>query len=98
MNHNKELRQYTNHNMQLSINKKSENNKITINKSPVNLSGTAFKKPNKNKKNHSGSILSDVFKVSTMTHDSSWKTKYQLMNIKYIIQNNMKNAKNISRK
>jgi len=80
------------------MNKNRESSKMTINNKPVNLSGTAFKKPNKNKKNHSGNILSDVFNVSTMTQDSSWKTKYQLINIKYIIQNNIKNAKNISRK
>lgn len=71
MNHSSELLQYTNHNIQFSINKKSENNNITINSKPINLSGTAFKKPNKNKKNHSGKILSDVFSVSTISHDSS---------------------------
>lgn len=84
--------------MQFKMNKNKENSKITINNKPVNLSGTAFKKPNKNKKNHSGKILSDVFNVSTITHDSSWNTKYQLIKIKYIIQNKIKNAKNISLK
>lgn len=71
---------------------------MTINNKPINLSGTAFKKPNKNKKNHSGNILSLVFKVSTITQDSSWKTKYQLINTKYIAHNKIENAKNKSRK
>lgn len=84
--------------MQFKINKKIENNKITIKSKPVNLSGTAFRKPNKNKKNHSGNILSEVFIVSTITHDSSWKTKYQLMKIKYITASNIKKAKVKSRK
>lgn len=84
--------------MQFSMKRNNENNNITISNNPVNLSGTAFKKPNKNKKNHSGNILSDVFSVSTITQDSSWNTKYQLINIKYIMQNNIKKAKNISRK
>lgn len=82
--------------MQFNINKNIANNKITIKNNPINLSGTAFKNPNKNKKNHSGNILSEVFNVSTITQDSSWNTKYQLINIIYIIHNNIKNAKNIS--
>lgn len=57
--------------MQFNINKNNANNKITIKNNPINLSGTAFKKPNKNKKNHSGKILSDVLSVSTITQDSS---------------------------
>jgi len=71
---------------------------MTINNKPINLSGTAFKNPNKKRKNHSGNILSDVFNVSTITQDSSWNTKYQFINTKYITQNNIKNAKNISLK
>lgn len=80
------------------MNKNSAKSNITTTTKPKNLSGTAFKKPNTNKKNHSGRILSLVFKVSTITHDSSWKTKYQLINIKYIKQNKMENAKKRSRK
>jgi len=57
--------------MQFNINRNNESNNITISNKPVNLSGTAFKNPNKNRKNHSGSILSDVFNVSTITHASS---------------------------
>lgn len=75
-----------------------ENKRITIKNKPINLSGTAFRNPNKNRKNHSGKILSEVFKVSTITHDSSWNTKYQFINTKYMTQNNIENAKNISRK
>ena len=30
-----------------------------------------------------GKILSEVFKTSTMIHDSSWKTKYQFIHTKY---------------
>ena len=72
--------------------------KITNTKKPISLSGTAFKKPNKNRKNHSGKILSLVFNVSTIIHDSSWKTKYQLINTKYITHNKIENERNKSRK
>ena len=53
------------------MNKKSAISKQTNKNKPINLSGTDFKKPNKNKKNHSGKILSEVLSTSTITHDSS---------------------------
>jgi len=69
--------------MQFKINKNKPTSKRTNKNNPINLSGTDFKNPNKNKKNHSGKILSDVFKTLTITQDSSWKTKYQFNNTKY---------------
>jgi hypothetical protein len=71
LNHNNDIRQYVNQSIQFKINKnRAISSKINKNK-PINLSGTDFKNPNKNKKNHSGKILSDVFNVLTITHDSS---------------------------
>ena len=57
--------------MQFKINKNNAINSKTSKNSPKNLSGTDFKNPNKNKKNHSGRILSEVFSILTITQDSS---------------------------
>ena len=42
---------------------------------PKNLSGTDLIKPKKNKKNHSGMILSDVLTILHNIKDSSWNTQ-----------------------
>jgi len=51
------------------------------------LSGTDLMNPKKNKKNHSGIILSDVLTTLHKIKDSSWKTK-----------NHPKNTTNINKK
>jgi len=69
--------------------KQKPQTKKTTKIQPINLSGTCFKNPKKNKKNHSGKILSAVFKQSNHKNDSSCKTKYQ-----YTQQKKLKNNKN----
>jgi len=67
-----ELLKVTNIILQNKNNKKKSN--VII---PPNLSGTAFIKPKKVKKNHSGMTLSLVFITFTISKLSSWNTKNQ---------------------
>jgi len=58
-------------------------NTKNINKDkPNNLSGTDLINPKKNRKNHSGIILSEVLTTLHKINDSSWKTKNQPRNTK----------------
>jgi len=61
---------------------------------PKNLSGNDLIKPKKNKKNHSGIILSEVFTTLLTKKDSSWNTKNHAQNT----PNQKKNKKQKNKK
>jgi len=73
------------------------NIKKTNKDKPNNLSGTDLIKPKKNKKNHSGMILSEVLTTLHKIKDSSWNTKNQPKNTKKMKTKNATKIKKQSR-